>query len=218
MNKYIVPILLLLLFSCDYPISAPVESPNDPNGENEIPIEEILFEYSQEHSDYIFKTNDSRYIGFEGNSIWKLSQTSENEMTSFEADVYKTSGDQAGGFGLIFCASTINSFFFIEIDTNQGYLIGKVTEGSAEALSEGWDISDALKPGFGVKNKIKIEYVGSQKFDVYFNDEMAIQIEDTNTPFFTGGRYGFIADVTPNDDFPLLPVECHFDPSIEMNW
>jgi hypothetical protein len=199
-------IFFLILAGCSGPLPPPQTD------DDKVVLQTTLFVWDADSNSYKFKTNDPRFVGFSGSTIWKLGTTHENTMNEVELNTYKTSGDDDGAFGVVFCAQDEHNFLAVFIDVNQNYIVGKVVDDTFTAISPSWTTDSNLNAGFGVRNKIRVQYQGNQQFRLWFNDVEIIDFEDTELPFFIGGRYGFIAEVTPKELLPEQFVECHYEP------
>jgi hypothetical protein len=187
----------------------PYQSSEKDENDNRTEINTIFWEpdangYTQ------FYTNDSRYLGVDGWTFWKWDDSvTQTPMQHVETQVKKISGSSGMGYGVIFCFQDSNNFFMLAIDTHQNYMIGKVVAGALTGIVD-WSLSSNLNPGYDIINKVKVQKTGTHTFTFYFNDQQEDTFTDSNTPFFTGGKYGVVVSISPNEDFPDTPVDVRF--------
>ena len=175
--------------------------------------------WTNDNGDNIFDffTNDPECSDDNGTSFWKYGTYQEAGMTSVTVNVWKTSGYLYSGFGIIFCVQNEKNFLTAMINTQRDYTVGKVVDGNYSPLldfGEGvdWGNCDDLKAGYGLSNTIKVEYKGANNFELYLNGAYVTTFTDNYDPHFAGGYYGFIATVSPHENFPDDPVEVFFEP------
>lgn len=214
-NIYFILILLLVLLSgCKMDDSGSGSGDDDDN--NDVVIET---DWTDESSNSVrFFTNDPLCSDYNGTTFWKIGTYQEAEMKTITVKVSKTSGYRYSGYGIIFCVQDSDNFLTVLIDTQRGYTAGKVVDGEYTPLIEFspnvyWGDSEYLTIGYGVSNEISVNYDESNNFTISFNGhDNIITFNDSEAPFFTGGYYGYIATVSPYENFPNEPVEVYFEP------
>lgn len=208
-----------LMFFFIFLINCPGSVPEtEPIIEPEIPINTI--QWKPDSSNYIqFYTNDSKLLTVDGSSFWKWGNYYEEQMTSFETELIKVSGVNYYGYGLLFCIQDdkgdgLTNGLIIMIDTVRQYIIGKVINNDFYVIKD-WTITDALISGYNIKNKIRINYLGLNNFEVIFNNnnsaEKKVIFEYDQEPALNlCGRYGFIVTLSPFELFPKHGVDVRF--------
>ena len=165
-----------------------------------------------------FYTDDPVY-STTGKTVWLSGDVSQDTNTyNVEIETKKITGNQFAGYGLIFCVQEdINDFLMVQINTQGKYMIGKVTDKVSKTI-QGWGESDLLKQNLNTTNTIKVKYnTGTGKFGLYINDdndgdedELECEFIDSDTSPYLSGKWGFIAEVSPLDALPYVPVEIVF--------
>ncbi|MBN1525686.1 MAG: hypothetical protein JW904_14500 [Spirochaetales bacterium] len=151
-----------------------------------------------------FKTNNEDYLGV-SQLIWDAG-SNEATMNVFELEIKKNTGMNNVGFGGIFCVQDEDNFFRILIHENGRYNIYKKITGTWHEIRD-WTASSHLLEGYGESNIIRVEYMGGNNFDIYFNNQF---IETINDTAFTGGMYGFYTGISTLEEFPDIPVDVRF--------
>lgn len=216
----LIIIFIIFIINCKGP-----EFENEETEEPEIPI--ITVQWKPDINNYIqFYTNDTKLLTIDGSSFWKWGSFYENQMTSFEAELIKVSGVNYYGYGLIFCiqddaGNGMTNGLIVMIDTVRQYIIGKVVNNDFYVIKD-WTITDALISGYNIKNKIKINYLGNNNFEVIFNDnntsEKKVIFEYDQEPGLNlCGRYGYIVTLSPYELFPKHPVDVRFKQITPLN-
>jgi hypothetical protein len=186
----------------------------DPDDPDDKTVETYLFDRNDPEGNVWFYTNDTKYFGFSGNgtTVTRISgDTEELPMNSVKTNVKKVSGNGLGGYGIIFCASDPYNFLFVQVRIDGKYYIGKKvsTETYARQIKD-WTDSTFLTTGYSAENSIAVDYLGSNQFRIFFNDNTADTFTDDTTPQFTGGKYGYSVEVTSTEEFPNTPVDVLF--------
>ena len=107
-NLLIVFASLVLFSSCEL---APFEE-----GENLIKPEQTniseessLFEKDEQNKIFTFETNDTKYLGANGWTLWTVPNVNTSErFNPVAVEVIKESGRTEAGFGLVFCEEKID--------------------------------------------------------------------------------------------------------------
>ena len=150
-----------------------------------------------------FYTNDPKNYecGF------RLVSDNGNKNT-YEIDCRKMDGYQGIAYGMLFSVSNSNmdDYYFLMITCDGSYRIRK-TAGEDKTFINNWTDTDAIKPGYGNLNNLKV--VRSEgDFLVYINSQNIFQFTDEEF----GKRIGFYAGVSSeeDEDFPNRPVDVQF--------
>jgi hypothetical protein len=186
----------------------------DPTGDTNLPVKTIYWEDTMEGFTQ-FYTNDSKYIGVEGRSFWKIGELDEQPMTSYEVEVQKVSGDSYTGYGIVFCADTddADSFYIFSIDCTGYYHVLQIVDeqlDSQTGILVPWTFSEHLIKGYEKSNTVTVEYLGDNAFGFSINGHRIINVTDDTVPQFDGGKYGYICGVSKYEDFPNAPVDVRF--------
>lgn len=162
---------------------------------------------------WLFRTNDSRYCLPEGDTLWRI--TDSNMSASVSAMVYRNSGVASSGYGIVFAArkrAGQTYLLCVMINTLQQYSICKYSAGEYSEI-QGWTHSSFLKGGYGVANRISVEYAAASKiFTLTLNGGTVMTFQDSGTPRLSTGASGYAVTVSPYEDFPEKTVEvvfCH---------
>ena len=122
-----------------------------------------------------------------------------------EADVTKVAGEYDDDYGLIcrYSGEPSSPSYYYFIISSDGYaVIGKVTAGENEYISdEKMTSSDAIKQGM-TTNRLRADCIGST-LTLYVNGQMVTSVTDSS---FTGGDIGFMAGT-----FEIPSSEVSFD-------
>ncbi len=220
---------MFIYFSCTFGIN--IKNNNDDPGVI-TDTETILWELYQDENETVWKqfsTNDKKMLKVKGRTFWFADEFSARD--SFEIETFKTSGVSGYGYGAIFCIQGDNTgdernFYAILIRTNASFQIIKIVDKEQYMVElpgndNGWNEvyengSNILLSGSGVKNKIRIDYLGNiingyAVYEIYFNDKFAVEIVENNTGgmIFDGdkgrNKYGFINTLSPVEYFPYVP-------------
>jgi len=171
----------------------------------------------------IFRTNDLQYWTHEGMTLWSVFGHGEDPFTSRSVTVAKSSGSTLGGYGIVFChgiheieiEDEENIFvpaMFVVMINNDGYFItGKAVGGVFNDFGW-WRTSNLLRKGDGTENEITVTYDETEEeFSLYFNGQFQESFKDDGMPVLTGGRNGYIAVITPFDNFPAVGIDVYFE-------
>jgi len=172
-----------------------------------------LFERSADSDEYRLQTNEEKYTGLYGSSLWTpLEGSLQNPFDSWEAEVTKISGEQNAGYGMVLCqqrdAEGVESMLTVMIRVDGYYQIGKVGRKEYSKLA-GWKRSNNLREGYGISNRIKVEREGDE-FVLIFNGVNTERFEDEKEPVHKYGAQGFLAVISPLERFPSVPVDIRF--------
>ena len=215
---FVLLILAAILFVFGCPNQDTQEDPTNPGGGEEQPVY-ITKKFVSLTDGYVqFYTDDPSYAST-GKTFWLSGDISQDTNTyNVEIETKKVTGNQYAGYGLIFCVQdNVNNFLMVQINTQGKYMIGKVTDKVSKTI-QGWGESDLLKQNLNTTNTIKVKYnTGTGKFGLYINDdndgdedELECEFIDSDTSPYLSGKWGFIAEVSPLDALPYVPVEIVF--------
>lgn len=118
-----------LLASCGL---APLEEASAPETMEQTSVKEesTLFTADAQSRIFTFETNDKKYLGERGFTLWTAQGTNESgSFEPIEARLCKESGKAEAGFGLVFCAQEAGGRPFmlaVLINANGYYTAGKV--------------------------------------------------------------------------------------------
>ena len=172
-----------------------------------------------------WKKDNSGFIQYWTNDIkadqYTLCHTSvyKNKFKSIEIIVNKISGNNDFAYGLVFGYKNDNNFWYISINVNGMYWIGKVINNKVynyDINNEKWrsDIDNIKKPisenvikGYDKENKIKIIKKGNS-FTVYFNDKEEATFKEYK---LTSGKIGAsVGYLIKYENFPNIPVDFKY--------
>jgi len=214
MHKKVFFLLFLsLLFACDVNNPQPFVPANTPAGEV-VGVASQLFTAETKPGTMRFKTNDPDYYTNHGATAWYInSEQAATEFTSREVALTKFSGNAGAGFGLI-CGYRIDPVYgatmlVLLINTEREYYIAEITENLIETIVP-WKESLLLSRGYNQHNVVRLEYTAKQ-FTLYFNGQLETEFRDDAEPFHDSGKNGYMAVISPLDDFPAIPVEIQFE-------
>lgn len=206
MNKYasilICAICSILLVSCPTTIKEEVII---------TPTKTQTLDWQKDSESFIqFYTNESKYSGLSGNTLWNWGTVKNNPITYVETELKKISGDKNYGYGIIFCVQDTGvDYLSVVIDIEGNYQVIREVNNVTSILKK-WALSTNLKKGYNVINKIKAEYKGNKKFSIYFNDVLETDVMDNISPELTGGYFGYAVGISNMENFPDVPVDVRF--------
>lgn len=175
-----------------------------------------LFAGNGEGNVFVFETNDTRYLGTRGYTLWTTPET--NASQSFEpisVRISKESGRTEAGFGIVMCSQEIGGKPFmltVLINAKGLYTVGKVVDGVFSHINGGWKDSSYINKGHGTYNNVSVSYDGeSRNFLLRIN---GYDITDFTVPeeiSFRGSRSGYAVVIAHNEDFPRTSVKVIFE-------
>lgn len=203
------------LFSCSL---APIEEEKNPIMPEKTKIieESSLFEPDEQNAVFTFETNDTKYLGADGCTLWTVPYV--NEAESFETlsvELIKESGKNEAGFGIVFCLQKIDGrSFMITVLINAGgyYTVGKVFDGVFSHINGGWESSSFINKGCGIKNAIEVSYDDTGKsFLLKINGYEITEFTVPEEITFKDSRSGFAVVIADSENFPYSPVKVVFE-------
>ncbi|MDA3812278.1 MAG: hypothetical protein PF518_18320 [Spirochaetaceae bacterium] len=215
-----IPAFLLSLLSCS---PKDFMAPEDPD----IPIT-ILVENSEffpetgDTGEFVFYTNDSRYIKTYGMTFWAIKLPEQIVFDQVDISLSRISGDQYAGFGFVFCHGlrgdpAVKTMLVFMINLNQEYIIGEVFNDRFTVLVP-WTSYLGLYPGYNQENRIKISFDPiNEEFQLFINNHVDVltTFKDDNSPVHRSGSSGFLTVISPLDKFPEIPVHIIFKNNTE---
>jgi hypothetical protein len=157
-----------------------------------------------------FYANDRRLLGVSGSTHWKIGTVTQQPMTEFAVTARKATGSAQGGYGVVFAAADADHFLTVLIDTSRHYKVGKYEVGSGLHVLTDWTVAAELTGGY-VANTIRIAFTAPNQYRLYFNgDTVGKYFQDNDAAPYTGGFFGYVAEVHATDSFPDVPVDVNF--------
>ena len=156
-----------------------------------------------------FATSDRE--NFNTSFLWWDDSSFQSPMmaTPVEAEIKKISGYEGGGYGIVFCAQDTENYYLLLITVNQTYAVLECVGGNFNYLKTFSD-SGKLLAGYDTPNTVKIEYVGSNTFEISFNGNppSGSFIDDS----FSEGYAGYAVRVSYEgyEILPQIPVDARF--------
>ena len=206
---------LSVLTSCDL---TPFEEENNTVKPEQTTVQETssLFVQDQNSKVFTFDTNDTKYLGASGYTLWTVPNINTSESFSpIIVESVKESGRTEAGFGLVFCEQKIEDKSFmltILINANGYYTVGKVFDGVFSHINDGWKNSNYINKGYGIKNTIAVSYDESSKnFLLTINGYEITSFTVSEQISFKNSRYGFAVVIANNENFPSKPVRVTFE-------
>lgn len=179
------------------------------------PIQQVdeLFIYNGVNTTTI-TTNNGAYWSPYGYTLWSLNKKFQHEdFIECTVSLIKHSGDSVAGYGIVVCHAYREDYGYtmvtVMINTQGRYTVGKVIGANYESVI-GWKNCNHLRKGKGVENKIFLSYDKEQKKYTLFINDLEIESFTINDPAHESGRSGYIVVISPQDDFPFVPVSVSF--------
>lgn len=197
-------------------------SPFDETTNSTIPVsgnmreENTLFETGADNCVFMFETNDTKYLGANGYTIWSVPYINTSDtFDEFTVETVKENGRTEAGFGIIFCAQQINEKPFmltVMINANGFYTVGKITNGVYCHINEGWRNCRYIRKGLGVKNRLCISYDNErQNYILKINGYEITEFTVSENITFKNSRKGFAVVIANNENFPSSSVKVTFE-------
>ncbi len=220
MKKYFFLTLILcscIIYSCNWNIID-----NETNEETTysetvtISKSTTLFNKESNSNEYVFETNDEKYITPSGYTLWTTTKT--NNAQAFETITTKTckqSGTNEAGYGIIFCEQQIEDNHFmltVLINTRGFYTIGKVTNGTFIHINKGWKSSNNLNKGYGIYNQLEVTHnSNTNTFTLFINGCETATFTIEEKILFKDSNSGYVVVIADNEQFPEVPVKVLFE-------
>ncbi|MCL2720156.1 MAG: hypothetical protein FWD47_02315 [Treponema sp.] len=160
-----------------------------------------------------FSTNNKNHWTYEGFTMWTVWGDDVTPFESRTVKMEKPSGHSSGGYGIVFChgeyeinGSNTYVMLVVMIRNSGQYIIGKVIGGDFTDFS--WWKPFTQRTGI---NEIKVDYIeSSNEYRLTINDVELERFSDDSIPVLTGGKNGYIAVVSPLDNFPITGININF--------
>ena len=183
---------------------------DDGEGVVRVPIRTTWFAAGTTAGTVVYRTNDPSRTGVHGGSDWHMGTVRQEPMSSVEVEVSKRSGDAQMGYGVTFAMRDIDTFMVMMITTTRRYQIGRVVERGYTALT-GWRFSPLLAGGYGRPNLLRVEYDGEAgSFRALINGTEVETVRNDGGIRLTGGGFGHLVSLSPNERFPEVAVHVEF--------
>lgn len=178
--------------------------------------ESSMFEKDERNKIFTFETNDTKYLGANGWTLWTVPNVNASEsFNPVAVEVIKESGRTEAGFGLVFCEQEIEGKPFmlaVLINANGYYTVGKVSDGVFCHINDGWKNSNYINRGHGIKNTIAVAYdAGTKNFLLKINGYETTSFTVSEQISFKNSRSGFAVVIANNESFPDKPVRITFE-------
>lgn len=178
--------------------------------------ESSMFEKDERNKIFTFETNDTKYLGANGWTLWTVPNVNASEsFNPVAVEVIKESGRTEAGFGLVFCEQEIEGKPFmlaVLINANGYYTVGKVSDGVFCHINDGWKNSNFINKGYGIKNTISVAYdSGTRNFILKINGYKITSFTVSEQISFKNSRSGFAVVIANNESFPDKPVRITFE-------
>ena len=165
----------------------------------------------------VFRTNDTKYRTREGTTMWTVWDEGSGDFESRTVGMTKSSGYSGGGYGMVFChgeyeidGDFIHAMLVIMINNDGQYIVGKVTGGVFTDFGW-WKTTPHITKSAGYFNELKVDYIQETgKYRLEINGYEIEHFSDDNFPALRSGRNGYIAVITPFDNFPWSGVDIYF--------
>lgn len=206
---------LVLFSSCELTPFEEGENLVNPDQTN-VQEESSMFEKDEQNKIFTFETNDTKYLGANGWTLWTVPNVNTSEsFNSVAVEVIKESGRTEAGFGLVFCEQKIEGKPFmlaVLINANGYYTVGKVSDGVFCHINEGWKNSNFINKGYGIKNTISVAYdTGTRNFILKINSYEITSFTVSEQISFKNSKSGFAVVIANNENFPGKPVRVTFE-------
>ena len=214
-NLLIVFASLVLFSSCEIAPFEEGENLVNPDQTN-LQEESSMFEKDEQNETFTFETNDTKYLGEKGWTLWTVPNVNTSEsFNPVAVEVIKESGRTEAGFGLVFCEQKIEGKPFmlaVLINANGYYTVGKVSDGVFCHINDGWKNSNFINKGYGIKNTISVAYdTGTRNFILKINGYEITSFTVSEQISFKNSRSGFAVVIAHNENFPSKPVRITFE-------
>lgn len=178
--------------------------------------ESSMFEKDEQNKIFTFETNDTKYLGTNGWTLWTVPNVNTSEsFNPVAVEVIKESGRTEAGFGLVFCEQKIDGKSFmlaVLINANGYYTVGKVSDGVFCHINDGWKNSNFINKGYGIKNTISVAYdTGTKNFILKINGYEITSFTVSEQISFKNSKSGFAVVIANNENFPSKPVRVTFE-------
>ncbi len=214
-NLLTVFAVLTMFASCEFTPFEEWENIIKPEQTN-VQEESSMFEKDEQNKIFTFETNDTKYLGANGYTLWTVPNVNTSEsFNPVTVEAIKESGRTEAGFGLIFCEQKIEEKSFmlaVLINANGYYTVGEVSDGVFCHINDGWKNSNFINKGYGIKNTIAVTYdTGTKNFILKINGYEITSFTASEQFEFKNSRHGFAVVIANNENFPSKPVRVTFE-------
>jgi len=152
-----------------------------------------------------------------GKYTWQYTSNTNANPNVYECRVKKISGDDASGFGMIFCVDDSNSsnvnFYWFLITVDGTFLIQKRAANTFTNMNAGLTNSSSIKTEYNAYNTLRIERTNNgtgAAFKAFINGDLVANFTDDNP--VNGTRTGQIVEIgeMEMEQFPHVPVDVRF--------
>lgn len=207
--------ILLMMTACGL---SPFEEDNNLIKPEQTGLQEAstLFSPDEDNKRFTFETNDTKYTGVNGYTLWTVPNVNtEEKFIPISVKITKESGRTEAGFGLVFCEQNINDKPFlltVMINSNGLFSIGKVYDGVFSHINNGWIKSEVIYRGLGISNTLTIDFdENSKSFLVGINGYEVSKFTVNENLVFKNSKSGFVVVIANNENFPSKPVKVSFE-------
>ena len=209
-NRLICLALLFLPVSCGLDWSRS-EWDGETGGDG-VAVSTELFRPTDAEGEWRFFTNDDANALPWGKSFWSPAGDSQDPFESWSLIVTKDGGEAYAGYGMILCHGgdgTTESMLTVMLRCD-GYFQAAEVIGADYRPFDDWRRIDAIDEGYGRENEISVERDSGGTFTLRINGVEICRFSDDEEPFHDGGAQGFLAVVSPLEDFPDFPVSIRY--------
>ena len=204
---------LILLSSCPSPVSSNDDnSTSDPTSTVVTEAAEFFVEDSGT-GETVFSLNSTSLLSSNGSTYWTSAGSGES-FSTINVTMRKTSGNNVGGFGIIFAqdgSGNDQSALVFMINILGEYCVGLVADNSFEYIRE-WTDAGSVISGYSQYNALRIEeYDSAGRYKLFINNTEVNDFEDPSSEVHDSGNYGYLAVLTPVESFPSVPVTVYFE-------
>ncbi len=178
-------------------------------------ISKDSYSYDEDKNVFTIRTNKESYLSAKGYTLWFLMDKSAEDNMNFR--LCKKSGDAEYSYGILIGADEAGkSMLCILINANGFWGAGKIRNGKYIEYKPMGPSGD-LKRGIGIENTVSVRKVSAEgKYEISFNGSDAKEdIYDSSASGLRGGRYGYVATVSPTENFVRSWLEVEYEKLVE---
>ncbi|MCP4361517.1 MAG: DUF1080 domain-containing protein [Chloroflexi bacterium] len=184
-------LLLLLLVACGNGVAGKVGA-DLLFREEFVPGQTARWEIEGDDLGHTAVLNEQLVINLEAPNILQYSALTDQSFQDFilEVDARQVSGELSNSYGVLFRMQGPSQFYRLEITGEGNYVLERRNaDGSWTRFVDEWTPSEAIKQGYNVTNRIRIEANGAQ-VSAYVNGVLVGQFNDAT---YTAGQIGLDA-------------------------
>ncbi len=187
-------------------------------GEGGVEVSTELFRPTGLVNEWIFSTNDTTNALPYGKSFWYPAEDSQEPFERWSLIATKDGGERYAGYGMILCHGSREcgedgeereTMLTVMIRCDGYFQVAEVL-GTDYRPFENWLPNDAIEQEYGRENKLTVEREANGVFTLLINDIDVYRFVDDEEPYHSGGTQGFLAVVSPHEDFPDFPVTIRY--------